>query len=370
MPEDTLAGEAARDDPFRVGIGLGDAPDYYAVLGLRPGASEDEIRRAFHRLAKLWHPDRYLTAPPELRRRAERRMRTLTAAHRALGDPRRRETYDRLHGYSVPGERADEAAAGSAAHRWHAAQPGARGYQRAAAARAAGGDRWRACTTMASLSGREPTESFAGDVRGAGTFLGLICSVLAIGLVGAALGQGGGGFGADVAIGAGLLLGGLALWCFRAESPPARLASHWLEGEPAAYAAARRSADRGPTSSDTDQDAFVRLVERALASVPAQFQKHLANVVVRVEAEPTAEQLASAGAREGGLLLGLYEGVDLTRQGVAGAGPEVITVFQGPIERYCHGDPRRICRQVRRTVLHELAHHFGIDHEDMPAWVR
>jgi predicted Zn-dependent protease with MMP-like domain len=92
--------------------------------------------------------------------------------------------------------------------------------------------------------------------------------------------------------------------------------------------------------------------------------------VVLVQPEPTAEQLAGVGVREGGLLLGLYEGVALTQQRTGGAAPESITIFQGPIERYCHGDAARIREQVRRTVLHELAHHFGIDHEEMPDWIR
>jgi predicted Zn-dependent protease with MMP-like domain len=63
--------------------------------------------------------------------------------------------------------------------------------------------------------------------------------------------------------------------------------------------------------------------------------------------------------------------VDVTRQGAAGAPqPEVITIYRRPIERYCRGDPDRIREQVRRTVLHELAHHFGIDHDAMPDWIR
>jgi predicted Zn-dependent protease with MMP-like domain len=50
--------------------------------------------------------------------------------------------------------------------------------------------------------------------------------------------------------------------------------------------------------------------------------------------------------------------------------PEIITIYQRTIEAYCHGDPDRIREQVRHTVLHEVAHHFGIDHEEMPIWIR
>ncbi|HKB46326.1 MAG TPA: metallopeptidase family protein, partial [Ktedonobacterales bacterium] len=69
-------------------------------------------------------------------------------------------------------------------------------------------------------------------------------------------------------------------------------------------------------------------------------------------------------------LLGLYHGVPLTLQGVHGAGPEYVSIYRGPIERHCHYDPDAIREQVRATVLHELAHHFGIDHDDMPDWVK
>ena len=52
------------------------------------------------------------------------------------------------------------------------------------------------------------------------------------------------------------------------------------------------------------------------------------------------------------------------------AGPEVISIYRWPLERYCGDDPNRIRAQVLATVLHELAHHFGIDHDDMPEWVK
>lgn len=95
------------------------------------------------------------------------------------------------------------------------------------------------------------------------------------------------------------------------------------------------------------------------------------NLVILVENEPAKEALRRMGTKEGYTLFGLYEGVPLTTQGHAGAmRPEVITIFQGPIERYCHRDPDRIREQVRRTVLHEVAHHFGIDHDEMPIWIK
>src|SRR6266566_4848328 len=75
--------------------------------------------------------------------------------------------------------------------------------------------------------------------------------------------------------------------------------------------------------------------------------------------------------KEGYTLLGLYEGVPLTTYGQARVPhPEIITIYERTIVDYCYGDPDRIRRQVRHTVLHEVAHHFGIDHEEMPIWIR
>ena len=116
---------------------------------------------------------------------------------------------------------------------------------------------------------------------------------------------------------------------------------------------------------------FELLVEEALASIPPEFQEKMSNLVVLVEDEPGEELLKHVGTEEGHTLLGLYQGVPLTVQGRAGTMlPERITIFQRTIEEHCHGDPRRIREQVRETVLHEVAHHFGMGHEEMPIWIK
>ncbi|MHB8471027.1 MAG: metallopeptidase family protein [Gaiellaceae bacterium] len=81
----------------------------------------------------------------------------------------------------------------------------------------------------------------------------------------------------------------------------------------------------------------------------------LANVEVVVEDEPPAGQP----------LLGLYQGVPLTRRtsGYSGALPDKITIYRGPLERLYGHDPALLGRQIRRVVLHEVAHHFGISDE-------
>jgi predicted Zn-dependent protease with MMP-like domain len=127
-------------------------------------------------------------------------------------------------------------------------------------------------------------------------------------------------------------------------------------------------------SKDGHEDelsAFEQLVKEALASIPPEFHEQMENVLVRVQYEPGEEVMQRVGIKEGYSLLGLYEGVPLTTYGQARAPhPEIITIYQRTIEAYCHGDPDRIREQVRHTVLHEVAHHFGIDHEEMPIWIR
>lgn len=116
---------------------------------------------------------------------------------------------------------------------------------------------------------------------------------------------------------------------------------------------------------------FEQLVQEALHSIPSEFLPYMENLAVIVEDEPDSEALQRAGVPPGYTLLGLYYGSPLTDYGHRYSGlPEHITIYQGPIERRCHGDPERIRMQVRATVLHEVAHHFGINHDDMPHWVK
>ena len=64
-------------------------------------------------------------------------------------------------------------------------------------------------------------------------------------------------------------------------------------------------------------------------------------------------------------LLGLYQGIPLTRRGIyyAGALPDKITIYRGPLERLYGDDPQRLRLETKRVVLHEIAHHFGISDE-------
>jgi predicted Zn-dependent protease with MMP-like domain len=99
-------------------------------------------------------------------------------------------------------------------------------------------------------------------------------------------------------------------------------------------------------------------VAEALDSVPRDLGRMMENVEVVVEDEPSPELLSGLG--KGRTLLGLYHGVPLTnRARYDGVLPDKISIYRGPIERLAR-TPDAIREQVRRTVIHEIAHHFGI----------
>ena len=109
---------------------------------------------------------------------------------------------------------------------------------------------------------------------------------------------------------------------------------------------------------EVDEREFEQLVADALDSIPEALGRRMQNVAVTVADWPTAEQLD--GRR--GTLLGLYQGVDLTRRSplsYGGAMPDRITIFRGPITRLAR-DRADLIRIVTTTVIHEVAHHFGI----------
>ena len=109
---------------------------------------------------------------------------------------------------------------------------------------------------------------------------------------------------------------------------------------------------------DVDRATFERLVADALDGIPEDLGRLMENVAVFVEDWPTQEQLA--GRR--GTLLGLYQGVDLTRRSPLSYGavmPDRITIFRGPISSIARSE-EQLVSMVTETVIHEVAHHFGI----------
>lgn len=109
------------------------------------------------------------------------------------------------------------------------------------------------------------------------------------------------------------------------------------------------------------RDEFERIVDEALAELPQWVRDVVDNLHVVVEEWPTPEQEAVG---EGRTLLGLYEGVSLKDRGLhySGVLPDRISIFMGP-HLAMRLTPSRLRRQIRKTVLHEVAHHLGIDDE-------
>jgi predicted Zn-dependent protease with MMP-like domain len=105
---------------------------------------------------------------------------------------------------------------------------------------------------------------------------------------------------------------------------------------------------------------FNELVDRALDGLPPEIAALLENVVVVVEDWP---EEATLEAYDEDTLYGLYEGVPLTERGwnYSGALPDRITIFRGPLER--DFPPGELEEEVRITVVHEIAHHFGFDED-------
>lgn len=109
---------------------------------------------------------------------------------------------------------------------------------------------------------------------------------------------------------------------------------------------------------------FRELVREAVKLLPDELRQHIRNVDIVIETRPTRSDLRLAGVQRGHTLLGLYHGVPLTDRGHENYNlvlPDKISIYQEPIEDMCGEDDDEIREQVRITVLHELAHYFGID---------
>jgi predicted Zn-dependent protease with MMP-like domain len=133
--------------------------------------------------------------------------------------------------------------------------------------------------------------------------------------------------------------------------------------------AKRRRGSRSAPTRPTRHRPFEELVERALGTIPMPFAEALDEVAIVIEDEPTADQLGEAGPDPDpdATLYGLYEGVPRTEYGADWSGvPNRITLFRLPLEED-FADPDDLADEVRITVLHELAHHLGIDDDRLHA---
>lgn len=111
---------------------------------------------------------------------------------------------------------------------------------------------------------------------------------------------------------------------------------------------------------------FEAVVEEAVRSIPEGFNKYLEDIVVDVEDMPDPETCADLGLGDARTLLGLYHGTPLTERHVEDPYryPERIVIYKRNIERMCRSRQRMIA-QIRKTVLHEIGHHFGLSERQL-----
>lgn len=109
--------------------------------------------------------------------------------------------------------------------------------------------------------------------------------------------------------------------------------------------------------------------EIGLRAVPEKFRDKVKNIAFLIEDEPSDEVRKEEGLSDEETLLGFYQGVPQTERGDSyGVGitlPDTITLYQKPIEEAGEGDPVKIREEIRETIWHEVAHHFGLEHKEM-----
>lgn len=109
---------------------------------------------------------------------------------------------------------------------------------------------------------------------------------------------------------------------------------------------------------------FDELITRAMDELPQEYIHEMHNVAIVMQDEPTDEQRVKLQLRENHLLLGLYEGVPRTLQtgNESGLLPGKITLFKHHIMATVN-DERGLFEQIKRTLWHEIAHYYGLDHQ-------
>ena len=114
------------------------------------------------------------------------------------------------------------------------------------------------------------------------------------------------------------------------------------------------------------KEEFEKLIQKAIESFPLKIKKLLDNVVVVVEDLPDDEITKKLNLPNKYALFGLYQGIPKTKRGVRYGNvlPDKITLFQKPIEKIAQ-EPKKIEEIVKKTLWHEIAHHFGFDEREV-----
>ena len=115
---------------------------------------------------------------------------------------------------------------------------------------------------------------------------------------------------------------------------------------------------------ELSDDEFDRLISRAMDELPQEYIKGLNNVAILYADDPDEYQIQKSELKAGNILLGLYEGIPLTKRGAGYTFvlPDKITLFKHPILIITH-TPEELFDQIKRTLWHEIAHYYGLNHD-------
>lgn len=112
---------------------------------------------------------------------------------------------------------------------------------------------------------------------------------------------------------------------------------------------------------------FQELINRAYDKLPEEHRSNIKNVAILYEDDPTPEQRIKLELRHDQTLLGLYEGVPISkRQGVEQTFPDRITLFKGPLSQMSQSEVQ-LQQEIYHTLWHEIAHYYGLDHDQIHA---
>ena len=115
---------------------------------------------------------------------------------------------------------------------------------------------------------------------------------------------------------------------------------------------------------ELSDEEFDRLISRAMDDLPQEYIKGLNNVAILYADDPDEYQIEKSGLQEGNILLGLYEGIPLTKRGgnYSFVLPDKITLFKHSMMMVVK-DQKELYEQIKRTLWHEIAHYYGLDHD-------
>jgi len=117
-----------------------------------------------------------------------------------------------------------------------------------------------------------------------------------------------------------------------------------------------------------DKNDFEDLVVEAIAELPEYFRKKMENVAIHIEDFPTRSILRNLGQKSPYSLLGLYQGVPITHRGIhyRNVMPDRILIYREPILKK-NKSPQKIKNDIKRVVLHEIGHYFGLSDQVLHA---